>query len=166
MQKVDTFSAKIVLQYQEHIICRRGCNDCCQQNLTVLPIEFAFLRENAQELLQQAKQHAETFVQGSETQPCSLLHEGSCLLYSFRPIICRTHGLPLVIREHGEEIRDCCPKNFSKRALEGLPEQDLLQLETLNTILIALNNVFCAHEHIDPGKRTPISDLLSTQSPI
>ena len=158
--KVDALWDKIVQRYPEHIVCTHGCTDCCKQDLTVLPLEYAFLRESAQEVLLQKKQVVEPLMQHNESKSCTLLHKGGCLLYSARPIICRTHGLPLVIHENGKEVRDCCPKNFTRLPLENIPDTDLLQLETLNTILITLNNAFCTQERFDPAKRIPISDLF------
>lgn len=45
--------------------------------------------------------------------PCPLLDErGVCLIYDYRPMICRTHGLPN-IDSSGESFSDlCCTLNF------------------------------------------------------
>lgn len=82
-------------------------------------------------------------------------------MYDRRPVICRTHGLPLLIRGEGEERRDCCPKNFVGHSLGDLPGSDLLDLERLNTILVAVNMVFASHVGVEAGLRLPLS-LLAT----
>ena len=165
VHKVDTFSAAVVQRYGDYIVCRHGCINCCRHDITVFPLEYHILYNHYSELPAQRKSLIRnTFDHTTLTESCALLHQGGCLLYSSRPIICRTHGLPLVIHEHGAAIRDCCPQNFSHISLEDIPDKDLLQLETLNTILISLNNAFCAQERIDPAKRMPISSLIAARS--
>lgn len=161
VQKVDTFSADTVQKYKDHIVCRHGCTECCRYDLTLLPLEYYILQRHFAELQGSKRSGDPDLKDLSATDSCPLLHEGGCLLYSSRPIICRTHGLPLLLHEQSKEIRDCCPKNFSGLSLEEIPDTDLLQLETLNTILIALNSAFCDQKHINPAKRIPISDLFS-----
>lgn len=161
LKKVDEFSLHAVEKYGDHIFCKYGCIDCCQQNLTLLPLEFYFLREGFARLPEQIKRvirdHAAR--DASAHNPCLLLNNRGCLLYRHRPIICRTHGLPLLIREEGIERRDCCPKNFAFYPLESLPATDLLHLERLNTILITVNRAFSSHSGINAGIRLPLTKL-------
>lgn len=80
-------------------------------------------------------------------------------MYERRPVICRTHGLPLIITEEGEEGRDCCPKNFVGRGLDDLPRGDLLDLVHLNTMLVAVNTVFAAQAGVKVGVRLVVSRI-------
>jgi Fe-S-cluster containining protein len=50
------------------------------------------------------------FTRFGET-PCPALDptRGSCLLYPWRPLFCRTYGLPV---RHGAEVLEPCPLNF------------------------------------------------------
>lgn len=48
--------------------------------------------------------------------------------------------------DDGDLMRDVCDLNFQGRPVASLPEQDVLHLDTLNTILALLN------EHFSPGR--------------
>ena len=156
LEKVDAFSSYLNRKYSNRIFCRGGCSDCCQQNLTLLPVEIQFLRQGFYRLPGQTKESIKKIRSDSW---CMLLHNGECLLYELRPVICRSHGLPLLITQDEKPWRDCCPKNFKGTALERLPHKDLLHLERLNTILISLNMVFASKKGLDPGKRLPVSSV-------
>lgn len=161
--KVDDFSSGLTQTYREHFVCRCGCTDCCQQDLHLLPVEFHFLLQGFS-LLPEAKKkiiRARTVQGAGQDIPCPLLQEGRCILYGYRPVVCRTHGLPLLITGEGEERRDCCPKNFVGHSLGHLPRSDLLDLERLNTILIAVNMVFASHVGVEAGVRLPVSRLAT-----
>ncbi|MCX8011916.1 MAG: YkgJ family cysteine cluster protein, partial [Desulfobacterota bacterium] len=95
-----------------------------------------------------------------EISACILLENGKCILYDYRPIICRTQGLPLLITENGITKKDCCPKNFTS-SLASLPLTDFLHLERLNTILVAINQQFALQLNIEGGKRSFLTELIS-----
>jgi hypothetical protein len=159
--RVEDFSSQLVRAYGEQLGCRHGCNDCCQQDLHLLPVEFSFLLQGCRRLPAARRELIRNRVTGGTdpSGPCVLLHGAGCLFYHSRPIICRTHGLPLLITVDGQERRDCCPKNFVDRPLDQLPRRDLLHLDRLNTILIAVNLLFCSQTERDPGNRIPLSGI-------
>ena len=67
---------------------------------------------------------------------CVLLREGLCLVYSCRPMICRTHGYPILVGEADGPLVDWCPMSF----LESTPEVgEALDLELLNQLLWLVN---------------------------
>jgi len=90
---------------------------------------------------------------------CPLLRDGLCVLYASRPVICRTHGLPLLLRLDGEQRVDCCLKNFKNLHLADLPGSSLLDLERLNLVLASVNYVFSAARGIDPLHRHALTEL-------
>jgi len=161
LNKVVEFSSRIIQEYREHISCGYGCSDCCQQNLNLLPLEYSFLQKGFSLLPESMKK----IVRNRAAQrlgdytPCVLLDHGACVLYERRPIVCRTHGLPLFITEGDKERRDCCPKNFTSYYLELLPQTDFLHLERLNTILITINRVFASLTGIESGIRFSLNNL-------
>ncbi|MFH0812083.1 MAG: YkgJ family cysteine cluster protein [Pseudomonadota bacterium] len=161
--KVEEFRVDILQTYGEHVLCKYGCTECCQQNLSLFPIEFYFLWQGFTLLPESIKRSLRYRVsQGiGKDSSCLLLHEEGCLLYDFRPIICRTHGLPLSVFDRGQERRDCCPKNFAEYSLELLPKRDLLNLERLNTILVAINVVFTYQAKIESGIRLSMAELVA-----
>ena len=161
LNKVDEFSSRIIQKYRKDISCGYGCSDCCQQNLNLLPLEYSFLQEGCALLPEPIKKILRNrAAQGlGDYTPCLLLGHGACVLYERRPIICRSHGLPLFITEGDKERRDCCPKNFTFYRLELLPQTDFLHLERLNTILITINRVFASLTGREPWFRLALNNL-------
>ncbi len=151
LAKVDAFASRLTELHRPQITCCRGCADCCRQDLHLLPVELYYLREGL----------PGTRLQAAAPTLCPLLRDGGCRLYERRPIICRTHGLPLLVTENGRTFRDCCPRNFSGRPLADLPADGLLHLEKLNLILVAVNMAFAAAAGIKAGRRMPISALAN-----
>jgi uncharacterized protein len=75
---------------------------------------------------------------------CPLLGNHRCLLYAARPIICRTHGLPIIYSEGSERKVDCCPLNLGEGE-QPLSGSAIIDLDRLNTLLVAVNALFLAH---------------------
>ncbi len=78
-----------------------------------------------------------------------MLVDGACAIYDQRPIICRSQGLPLLT---GEDERATCPLNFVSTDLASLEDSDVLNLNTLNTLLSVLHQVYCKDLEIDSDR--------------
>lgn len=117
---VDSRSRALARRHASRLKCGRGCWGCCVDGLTVFEIEAERIRMSHPELLATDRPHPEG--------ACAFLdHEGACRIYSDRPYVCRTQGLPLRWLE-GEsedqafEMRDICPLNeVNAEPLEVLP---------------------------------------------
>jgi len=156
LEKVEQFTARVMCTYHGQIVCRYGCSDCCRQDLHLFPVEFHYLKHG----LEKGIADVQTMLKREHQQgTCFLLREEACALYHYRPIICRTHGLPLLITDGETQWRDCCSRNFAGHPLETLPPDDLLHLERLNMMLAGVNMQYCSRAHIDPGTRMPVSEL-------
>lgn len=138
--KVAELCGRIEEDCREHLACRQGCDSCCR-HLSLFWVEALAL---AWALKQADPVQAETIRQqardATSDGPCPLLLGGGCLLYAARPLICRTHGLPLLLERDGERRIDYCPLNFQQAAT--LPPGALVNLEALNTTLAAINALF------------------------
>jgi len=100
-------------------------------------------------------------IQLSESGSCPLLLEDCCTVYSARPVICRTHGLPLLAEVEGGREVDCCPENF--RGAESLPGSAVINLETLNSALVAINAMFVVKnedERLKGKDRFTIAEII------
>lgn len=143
LEKVDCFSAAIAARFGGEVACRRGCDACCTHigvmavEAIALALAVAALPEAEREAI---RERARTMADGDA---CPLLLDGVCLLYDARPVICRSHGLPLLLEEEGGRRIDHCPLNF--RGLESLPGDAVLNLETLNSALAGIN-LLCLRE--------------------
>jgi len=145
VERVDELCIGIERRLSESLECRAGCSSCCIP-ITIFPVEAYALKRSFLNLSEYEREIILRQVEGGGALNCPLLKDERCLMYQARPIICRTHGLPILYREDGDQKIDCCPKNrFSGVTLTG---SDLLDLDRLNSLLVAINSVY----------RTEISD--------
>lgn len=72
---------------------------------------------------------------------------GLCIVYQARPLICRSHGLTILI----DGKLDCCPLNYTTAAA---PLTHVLDLEKLNTVLVSINAT-----NVGNGARTRLADI-------
>jgi len=101
--------------------CRRGCHDCCVDDISVFQIEADNIRYYYADLLKNDEAHP--------AGACAFLDKhGACRIYEARPYVCRTQGLPLHWLEQTDAgqtvaMRDICPLNEDGPAIESLPEE-------------------------------------------
>ncbi len=140
VSRVDELCRRITADYAERLACREGCDDCCR-HITLFPVEAVALASALGGLppaeVSRIRERAASAV---NAEPCPLLEEGRCLLYAARPVICRTHGFPLVFERKGDKVIDFCTKNFS--GIKTFPASFVIDLDLLNATLAAINNVF------------------------
>jgi Fe-S-cluster containining protein len=148
--RIDQNFARISGKYPESINCRSGCFQCCAPNLTVSQIEAQSIRQyigssedstNALLRLKNKPAHGRLH--------CQLLGaDGSCSIYQARPVVCRSHGIPLQYGRNDEATvsRSVCPLNFNEKDIVQIDHQDVMNMETVNTILATLNLAFSPTE--------------------
>ena len=154
VDKVDRHAARTSEAHGARIACGARCTGCCHRDLTVFPVEAAVIRtwladhplapEAAPTLPGAAT--LQLLDLGDAPSPCALLGaDGLCRIYPVRPLICRTHGLPLAIEDDDGLYADVCPLSFEGGAgLADLEEADFLVVDTLNAILAAVNGAHVA----------------------
>ena len=116
---VDRKASALHVLHAARLQCRRGCNSCCVDGLTVFAVEAERIRRQHAELLAGEAPHAKG--------ACAFLDEqGACRIYEHRPYVCRTQGLPLRWIEERDggpvELRDICPLNEPAEPVERLPK--------------------------------------------
>lgn len=174
LEDVDREAARLSELYSEHMVCRKGCSDCCT-DISLLPLEWYALRERT----------------GADNPPrrdggverCSLLNAAeACSFYPYRPLICRTHGLPLLylIEEYDPEGHrvdsdepewqiSWCDLNFTEVDEDSMEEifepEDVLNMEEWNLRLSSLNKEFLETPEgaAFKGKaRLPLKDIFAS----
>jgi len=141
-KNVDRICRDIATAFGPHLACRAGCDGCCRQ-ITLFPVEADALAAGLAALPEEQAGHIRNRVRTAPPDgPCPLLEDGLCLLYDHRPIICRTHGLPLLLETDGSRQVDFCPLNF--QGLPSLPGNAVIDLDRLNEALAAVNSLFVA----------------------
>ena len=138
--RVDEMCQKTATGFASQISCRPGCDSCCR-HLSIFAVEAAALHRALSQLTgREADSIRQAAAAASPDAPCPLLQGGLCTLYQARPIICRTHGLPLLINRDGTSGIDFCPENF--RGATSIPGSAVIDLERLNATLATINTLF------------------------
>ncbi|MFA8437125.1 MAG: YkgJ family cysteine cluster protein [Marinifilaceae bacterium] len=137
--EIDNLSEKLGKLHEDEMSCKKGCSECCM-NFNILPIEYySMLEELRMENPIQAQE------QDDDAEDCAFLKNDLCSIYAARPVICRTHGLPLLfMSESGENWElSCCPLNFTD--FDEFHEQNTYPQDLYNSKLFLLNKEFIHH---------------------
>ncbi|MBN2340025.1 MAG: YkgJ family cysteine cluster protein [Deltaproteobacteria bacterium] len=152
--RTDRFFESVASRYSDQIVCKPGCAKCCEGGLTVVIVEAVALGIG----LGLSKEHVH--IQAgqeplSNSGKCAFLDErGHCLAYAYRPLVCRTHGMPLLLPD-AEEV-SVCDLNFAGIAPHS---SAVLNTENLNAALFAANLVYCQKEGLDSRSRIALDRL-------
>ena len=152
--KLAHHAARLERLHAPHLACRRGCDGCCQTERTVSPVEFRALSDAVEGLPESTRARLAAQV---DAEHCTLLLDGACAMYDERPLICRSHGLPMVMEGH----RDVCPLNFTDGDIGELADDEVLSVDALTAILIAVNQLYAQEEGEDAGARRAVGQLFS-----
>ena len=130
-ENASQFFEKIFLKNESKMECKKGCSQCCMTDISIFQLEADRITDYVQSLdKNQQLELKERFLKPEKTGACVFLIEDECSIYSARPLICRTQGLPLFLSS--ENSLDFCPLNFK----DGNPDkEDWLNLERMNTLL-------------------------------
>src|SRR5512137_2599666 len=107
LTRVDQLCGKITEEHAGEILCRAGCSGCCL-HLALFPVEAASLVKAFRSLPDDVRSILAQRSDWPEDGPCPFLLDGLCAVYRDRPVICRTHGLPLLLEVEGTRRIDCC----------------------------------------------------------
>ncbi len=159
IDRIDALCKGIVSALGEQITCSDGCSSCCTA-ITLFPVEAAALRDALDSLPEQEadsiRQHVSRNASGER---CPLLSHHHCLLYNARPVICRTHGLPITYTEDHQHKSDCCPLNLTEA--ESVSGSNVIDLDRLNTLLVAVNSLYLSQiDTPDYPERMTISEAI------
>jgi uncharacterized protein len=165
VERIDGLCHSIESALGEQITCSAGCSDCCTA-ITLFPVEAAAIKAALAELPAEEEAAIRRHVaEYSSGERCPLLSHNRCLLYEVRPIICRTHGLPILFMDESRQRVDCCPLNLSES--ESLPASAVIDLDRLNTLLVAINALFLSQTEEVPNladRLTIAETVLGTTS--
>ena len=158
--RIDALCETIQASLREQITCSEGCSSCCTA-ITIFPVEAAALRAALNKLPEQEadniRRHISTH---GNSERCPILLNHRCLLYQARPIICRTHGLPIIYTESDQRKSDCCPLNLSETG--SITGSSVIDLDKLNPLLVAVNALYLSQtENLETTERLTIVEALT-----
>ncbi len=155
----DGFFETVLSRRRDDMLCASGCDGCCQVQLSVCAVEADAVRralgsldaKTKSALRLKADALAESGATSDPAPPCVMLDaDGRCAVYEGRPLVCRTHGLPLMYADapdvpvdaltaSAERLLVWCDLNFTKRPPE---RADVLDGDRLNGALALVNRAF------------------------
>lgn len=97
--ELDLLAARVKQGFPDEVTCRKGCQDCCHQQVAVMPVEAARIATLIATLAPDARAALAATVRRATTgddppDVCGALDDdGGCQIYAGRPVVCRTHGL-------------------------------------------------------------------------
>lgn len=146
VEKISAYEARLLSEYGGEIACREGCSECCILQ-GVFPVEAYYIYSRITERRNQFRIPEA----GPANDTCVFLNSNSCSIYSCRPVICRTHGYPLM--KNG--MIDFCPKNFT--GTRSIDSGFILDLDALNRALASINIIFLKENRDDFFNRERIT---------
>lgn len=133
--KIDQLSSQLQTEHGEHMKCQKGCAECCM-NFDLLPVEFFSIKTA---LANDEKK----VVSQKNNDGCLFLEKDVCTIYEHRPIICRTHGLPLLYVGNSDEWElSYCPLNFEEVELDFFHFENTFPQDRFNSNLYLINQLF------------------------
>lgn len=140
-KEVDAVSAKLSAEHNKHLQCRKGCDLCCM-DYSILPVEFYAILDE----LKKENFNTNNLQQNTKNEKdCIFLKNHACTIYEWRPIICRTHGLPLLyMNNDGEWELSNCELNFKEFNFENFSEKNTFPQDKFNSRLFLINREFVA----------------------
>ncbi|MCB9497527.1 MAG: YkgJ family cysteine cluster protein [Fibrobacteria bacterium] len=130
LQAIEEKTARIESRYPQAFACRSGCHDCCQEIPTILPVEWAWMRDHDRK----PEAPLVSRLHPGERLCARLESDGRCAIYPFRPVVCRTQGHLLLAVD--QEV-DHCPWNFE--GVEDVDAEEIFSLEDLHGTLLRVN---------------------------
>lgn len=137
--RVDAHFAAAFARTPNAFACRAGCDGCCAPRFSVFEIEASRIRAALAQLDRtDPARRARVRGQASSSAHCPLLVDGRCSVYEERPIICRTHGLPVLAGDPNRPgAVDHCPLNFTDSGHDP-PLASILNLDAVNRPLAVM----------------------------
>lgn len=172
--RVDAHFEQALARTPAAFQCAAGCDACCQVRIGVFAVEAAPIRQ-ALARLATTDPALRRRVRDQADDPthqdrCALLVDGRCAVYAERPLICRSHGLPIAVPDptdaSGKLRLDHCPLNFQN---QSPPRDSILRLDAVNQPLAVLATLWSQAEPADRSPdlepRIALADLARAPDP-
>lgn len=145
--KIDAFFARVEARHGDDMQCGTGCSDCCHARLTITGVEAAAIRAYVERVRPR-------LVPGTDPERCAALDgDGRCQIYEARPVVCRSHGVPIRMRVDSLPVIQSCFRNFQRT--EPAPDC-VLDQTTLSALVLAVDR-----DAGGDGARVDLAELVT-----
>ncbi|MCX7943097.1 MAG: YkgJ family cysteine cluster protein [Deltaproteobacteria bacterium] len=136
-----------------NFMCKKGCSECCE-SFSILPLEYYYIK-------QKLPKNSITIQSLSMGNSCLFLKNNECQIYEFRPIMCITQGLPLLVRDESSNSKNIfiCKKNENLISDKKIKSYKAFEYDTMIAKLTVYNYLFCISYDI-PDERIDIGQLI------
>ncbi|HWB79368.1 MAG TPA: YkgJ family cysteine cluster protein [Nannocystaceae bacterium] len=155
-RRVDDHFGAAVARTPDAFACREGCARCCGVRFGVFAVEADRIRGALARLDATLRERVRVQADDPSHTACALLVDDRCSVYDERPLICRSHGLPVQHRDDdGHAHVEVCPLNFVDATP---PPASVLVLDALNAPLGVLARMWDG-----AGERIELAELARAQ---
>ena len=150
-KKIDDFFDKARNSQPNTLVCKAGCFQCCEVDLSVFSVEAQRIQKAFSQLPREQKTEIQN--RACNEQFCVMLNPQTklCQIYHDRPLICRSHGLAMIIEK---ELKHC----HLTYQEESAKKEHILNIERINEPLAIID-----HINGGEGKRIRLADLVRSE---
>lgn len=116
------FDKKLEIYFKSHqdfLCCKKGCSACCEKgDYPISELELKYLMQGFIGLENELKVKVQAnFKNMIPSGACPFLINNACSVYSYRPIVCRVHGLAYLVEKGFVKLPYCVNtgKNYNKQ---------------------------------------------------
>lgn len=160
--KVDAFVARVTDRHAAELRCAAGCATCCHVRLSITTIEAdAIAAWGATRPPDERAAIADAARTAAPDRCPALDPDDRCRIYAARPLVCRSHGVPIRLRERGLPVVTACALNFTARGPAAADPDCILDQELVSTTLGVIERAAGA----DPARRHDLAGVLGALAP-
>lgn len=152
--KIDAFFDRVTSKHGDAMQCHTGCSDCCHARLTITAVEAAAIRDELAGWSADRRAALARTIDAAPADHCAALDGGRCAIYAARPVVCRSHGVPVRMREESLPVVRACHRNFVG-GFDGVGADCVLDQTTLSAMTLAVDR-----EAGGRGERQDLAALL------
>lgn len=160
--RIDGFFARVAARHGDQMRCGAGCDACCRQRLTVTGVEAAAIEAWAAERGDDERAALAAAARAAPGDRCSALDAGGrCRIYAARPLVCRSHGVPVrMTPARGLPVIESCALNFVARGPAAADADCVLDQTLVSTMLGLIDQEHAAATGRPAGARRDLAEVL------
>jgi len=150
--KIDAFFTRVEARHGADMQCQTGCSDCCHVRLSITQIEADAVRA---EVARWPAERRAALADDPAPDRCAALDaQGRCKIYAARPVVCRSHGVPIRMRRDALPVIEACHRNFTRTEADA---DCVLDQTTLSAMVLAVDRAAGGD-----GTRVDLAGLLAS----
>lgn len=155
--KVDAMFARVHARHADQMACNSGCSHCCHVRLTITAVEADAIQRLVDAMPPAAAAALSANAAAAAPDRCAALDtNGRCLIYAARPIVCRSHGAPIRLREQSLPVIQVCRDNFVTAGPASADADCIIDQQTLSALVLAVDR-----DAGGDGTRFDLADVIA-----